>query len=65
MADRILYDACRDSGASLVRARTIYSGVRVGGGLTWKDHKPEDVSDDLQSLVEARERWDRSYIVTE
>lgn len=65
MADRILYDACRDSGASLVRARTIYSGVRVGGGLTWRSHKPEDVSDDLQSLVEARERWDRSYIVTE
>lgn len=57
MADRILYDACRDSGAGGFRARTIYAGVRVGGGATWSSHDPVDVSDDLQAMIEATERW--------
>lgn len=61
MADRILYDAAVDSGASFARAWILYSGVRAGGWVSWRSHKPEDVSDDLQSLVEATDRWNRSY----
>lgn len=60
MADRILYDAARDSGASVFRAGLLYSGVRAGGWVPWRSNKPEDVSDDLQSLVEATERWQRT-----
>lgn len=63
MADRILYDAARDSGASVFRAGLLYSGVRAGGWAPWRSHKPEDVSDDLQSLVEATERWQRTPIL--
>ena len=62
MADRILYDAARDSGASVFRAGLLYSGVRAGGWVSWRSHKPEDVSDDLQALVEATERWNRTPI---
>lgn len=65
MMDRILYDAALDSGASKLRAKIIYAGVRVGGGATWKDHDPEEVSDDLQMMAEAVERWERKYIVTD
>ncbi len=60
MADRILYDAIRDSGCGRFRAGIIYKAVRLGGGFTWKDHRPEDVSDDLQALAEATERWNRT-----
>lgn len=63
MADQILYDAAVDSGASRGRAWVLYRGVRLGGGCTWKAHKPEDVSDDLQALVEATERWQQKKVL--
>ncbi len=59
MHDQILHDAAVDSGASRFRAGVIFYGVRMGGGLTWKAHDPADVSDDLQMLAEATERWTR------
>jgi len=58
MADRILFDAAMDSGASRLRAGTLYTGVRAGGWTAWRSHKPEVVTDDLQSLLEATERWE-------
>lgn len=58
MADRILFDAAMDSGASRLRAGILYTGVRAGGGTAWRVHKPEVVTDDLQSLLEATERWE-------
>lgn len=60
MADRILFDAAMDSGASRLRAGTLYTGVRAGGWVSWRSHKPEVVTDDLQSLLEATERWERT-----
>ena len=61
MADRVLFDAATDSGASGFRAGTLYSGVRAGGWKAWLDHKPQTVTDDLQSLAEATERWERTH----
>lgn len=58
MADRILLDAARDSGASTFRARTLYSGVRVGGLPAWNNVSAQEASDDLQAMVEATERWE-------
>ena len=60
MADRILYDAAMDSGASRFRAGILYSGVRAGGWTTFKDHDPAEVSDDLQMMAEATDRWERA-----
>lgn len=65
MADRILHDAAVDSGASKMRTGILYSGVRVGGGATWKDHDPAEVSDDLQMLAEATDRWEKRWLVAE
>ena len=58
MADRILLDAARDSGASTFRARTLCSGVRVGGLPAWNNVSAQEASDDLQAMVEATERWE-------
>lgn len=58
MADRILLDAARDSGASTFRARTLFAGVRVGGGSAWRNGSAQEASDDLQAMVEATERWE-------
>jgi len=63
MADQILYDAAIDSGCSKFRAGILFRGVRVGGGFTWDEHNPADVSDDLQSLCEATERWQREKVL--
>lgn len=63
MADRILYDAAVDSGASEGKARVLLAGVRSGGWVSWCFHKPEDVSDDLQALVEATERWNAKKLL--
>lgn len=60
MADRILFDAAIDSGASRLRAGILYSGVRAGGWCSWSGHNSVDVSDDLQALLEATERWERA-----
>ena len=57
MADRILYDAAMDSGASSVRSRIIWIGVRAGGMFAWANGSAEEASDDLQAMVEATERW--------
>lgn len=62
MADRILFDAAKDSGASQVRAGIIYSGVRAGGWWPWKQGSAEEASDDLQAMAEAKERWQRGNI---
>lgn len=62
MIDQILYDAARDSGASQFRASILYSGVRVGGGFKWDGHNPAEMSDDLQAMVEATERWQKKNI---
>lgn len=59
MADRILYDAVLDSGAGRIRAGIIYSGVRAGGWASYKGHPPQEVTDDLQMMLEATERWSR------
>lgn len=58
MDDRILLDAARDSGASTSRARTLYAGVRIGGGPAWNNVSAQEASDDLQAMVEATERWE-------
>lgn len=63
MADRILFDAAVASGASRIRAGVLYSGVRVGGGATWLEHNQAKVSDDLQMLAEAMERWNTQKLV--
>lgn len=63
MMDQILYDAAVDSGCGKFRAGIIYRGVRVGGGATWRKHDPADVSDDLQALVEATERWNERKLL--
>ena len=60
MADRILYDAALDSGASKVRAGILYSGVRAGGWAAYSAHDPAEVSDDLQMMAEATDRWERA-----
>ena len=58
MADHILLDAARDSGASTFRGRTLFAGVRVGGGCAWRNGSAQEASDDLQAMVEATERWE-------
>lgn len=62
MIDQVLYDAARDSGASRIRALTLYTGVRAGGSFVWNDNDPAEVSDDLQAMVEATERWQNANI---
>jgi hypothetical protein len=57
MHDRILYDAAVDGGASPARAWVLYRGVRLGGWVSWRSHNPQEVSDGLQMLLEATERW--------
>ena len=61
MHDRILYDAALDSGCSSWKAWVIWKGVRLGGGLTWTDHNPGEVSDDLLSFTRAQEWWSRKW----
>lgn len=56
-ADKVLYDGMIDSGCSKLRASIVYRGVRIGGKYTWKQHIPSEVSDDLQAMLEAYERW--------
>ena len=58
MADRILLDAARDSGASTFRARTLYAGDRIGGWPAWKTGSAQEASDDLAAMLEATERWE-------
>ena len=59
-ANRILRQAMLDSGASKFRAWLVYRGVQLGGKATWADHDPAEVSDDLQAMLEATERWYRA-----
>lgn len=38
-ADRIFHDALRVAGASKLRTRTLYRGVRLGGWVTWHRYR--------------------------
>ena len=65
MADQILFDAARDSGAPRWRSTLIWSGVRAGGMFAWNDYNPQEASDDLQAMVEATERWNIRKFLSE
>lgn len=43
-ADYILLELLEEYGACWVDRNTQYSAVRVGGGLVWLGHKPEEVA---------------------
>lgn len=55
--NRILKQACIDSGAHSFRAGTIFLGVQLGGRFTWWSHKKEEVTEDLILMSEALDRW--------
>lgn len=64
MADQILFDGARDSGASWCRSYTLWSGVSVGGKGAWDDTPAAEVSDDLLAMLEATERWNQKKILS-
>ena len=55
--DRIFLSAMLDSECDIFRANTMFRAVRVFGGATWLKHNPEEVSEDLVTVVRAMERW--------
>lgn len=56
-ANRVLRQAMIDSGCPKWRVSIIYLGVQIGCIYTWKDHNPIEVSDDLQLMLEATEKF--------
>lgn len=62
-ANRILRQAMLDSGSSKWRAWVVYQGVQIGCKSTYKNHIPEEVTDDLILMSEAMERWNSIKII--
>lgn len=56
-ANRVLRQAMIDSGCPKWRVNIIYLGVKLGCIYTWKTHRPAEVSDDLQLMLDATDRW--------
>lgn len=47
ICDRILYDGLRVNGVGLLRAKTIWSAVRMGGWTSWR-HDPAEMYSDRE-----------------
>jgi len=52
ICDKIFYDALRDNGVGWLRAKTLYSAVRLGGGLSWP-HSPESIAEERELYRES------------
>lgn len=52
-ADAVLYEAMRVAGVSRVLAWTIWSGVRVGGWVGWREYRKREVIE-VAAKTEAR-----------
>lgn len=55
--DQIFYDALRANGVGWLRAKTLWSAVRIGGWTSWP-HNTAERRTDLALGREARARWE-------
>ena len=52
MADEMFYDLIREDGLSWYRAQKAYWGVRIFGGLAWRENQAAESQKDEEPLKE-------------